>query len=257
VTEVFGWSPRHSWAMVARNRDVYLKTWKTNFLPPLVEPVLYLFSFGYGVGAFVPDIGGVSYRQFIVAAILAMTMMQSAFYETTYGSFVRMQFQHTWEAVTATPLSLEDVLVGEVVWAAIKSTINTLLMAVVVAMFGLFPWAFLPALAPLAFVTGLLFAGLGLLISSRVRNIDAFSYSVYLLVTPMMLFSGTFFPLDRLPGAFVAVAKGLPLTYAVLETRAMSLGSLNLPWTGLAYLLAGAILIPALAVASMRRRLIV
>src|SRR5688572_20335500 len=126
-------------AMVQRNRDVYLKTWKTNFLPPLLEPLLYIVALGYGLGRFVEEVDGVSYARFIAPSILCITMMQSAFFETSYGSFVRMYFQRTWEAVTATPLSLDDVVVGELVWAGLKSTINTALMSLVVVALGLVP----------------------------------------------------------------------------------------------------------------------
>lgn len=251
-------SARGTWAMVQRNRDVYLKTWKTNFLPPLLEPLLYLLSMGYGVGALVQTIGGVSYAQFIAPAILAITMMQGAFFETTYNSFVRMYFQRTWDAVTATPTSIDDVLWGEIVWAATKSTINATLMALVIAAFGLLPWATLPLVALVAFVAGLAFGGIGLAVSALVRGIDGFSIAIYLFVTPMMLFSGTFFPLQQLPAAAQAVAKALPLTHTVEAVRALAMGDpLAVPWTAVAYLLAAAVACPMGALLLMRRKLIV
>ncbi|MCA1820022.1 MAG: ABC transporter permease [Halobacteriales archaeon] len=254
----FDLNARAMWTMVQRNRDVYLKTWKTNFLPPLLEPLLYLLSLGYGLGVLVPQVAGTSYAQFIAPAILSITMMQSAFFDTTYGSYVRMFFQRTWDAVTATPLSLEDVLVGEMAWAALKSAINTGLMAVVVAAFGLLPWALLPLLLPLAFLVGLAFAGIGMMFSAKVPSIDAFSFAIYLLITPMMLFSGTFFPLAQLPQAFQRAALALPLTHAVLVARPVALGHpADVPWTSVAYLLAAAVVFPAIAVRWMRRKLIV
>jgi lipooligosaccharide transport system permease protein len=241
------------WAMVQRNRDVYLKTWKTNFLPPLLEPLLYLVALGFGLGALVTEVDGVGYARFIAGAILAITMMQAAFFETTYNSFVRMWFQKTWEAVTATPLSLDDVLVGEVLWAALKSTINAALMAVVVAAFGLLPWWAIVPVAAVGLLTGLVFGGLGLAVSAKVPAIDSFSFAIYLFITPMMLFSGTFFPLDRL-GAMQPVALALPLTHAVLLVRPFT-GVGELPWTSVAYLLVAAVVAPALAVRMMKRRL--
>ena len=95
---------RGVWAMVQRNRDVYRKTWKTNFLPPLLEPLLFIVALGYGLGVFVQQVEGVRYPVFIAPAILCITMMQTAFFETTYGSYIRMWFQKTWDAITATPL---------------------------------------------------------------------------------------------------------------------------------------------------------
>lgn len=256
------------WKMVQRNRDVYLKTWKTNFLPPLLEPLLYLLSLGYGLGVLVPTLAGVSYAQYIAGAILAITMMQSAFFDTTYGSYVRMFFQKTWDAVTATPLSLDDVLAGEMAWAALKSAVNTGLMALVVAAFGLLPWTMVPLVVPLAFLVGLGFAGLGLMFAARVASIDGFSFAIYLLITPMMLFSGTFFPMAQLPGPVQAAALAFPLTHAVLVIRPITLGQPELgaglvppdlatiPWASLAYLAAAAVVFPAIGMRWMRRKLV-
>lgn len=251
-------SPHGVWAMVQRNRDVYRKTWRTNFLPPLLEPLLFIVALGYGLGVFVQEVEGVRYAVFIAPAILAITMMQTAFFETTYGSFVRMWFQKTWDAVTATPLSLEDVVVGELVWAGLKAAINTGLMALVVVLLGLMDWwAILPML-PLAFVTGLAFAGLGMMFSAKVPHIDAFQFGIFLLVTPMMLFAGTYFPLSQLPAPALWVAYALPLTHAVAVARPIALGHLDAvpPWS-VAYLLVAAVVLPALSVSWMRRKLVV
>jgi lipooligosaccharide transport system permease protein len=243
-------------AMVARNRDVYLKTWKTNFLPPLLEPLLYLVAIGYGVGQLVPSVAGVSYAQFVAPGIVAITMMQSAFFETTYGSYVRMHFQKTWDAVTATPLLLADVLVGELAWSAIKSCVNAVIMAVVVAAFGLIPWSMLWPVGVVALVVGLVFGGIGLWLSARVATIDGFQFGIYLFVTPMMLFSGTFFPLDQLPSLAQKAALVLPLTHAVLVLRPLTLGSTDVPLASVAYLLGLATVVCILAVASMQRKLV-
>ncbi|MEK6985073.1 MAG: ABC transporter permease [Candidatus Thermoplasmatota archaeon] len=243
-------------AFVARNRDVYRKTWKTNFLPPLLEPFLYLLSVGYGVGALVGTLGGVPYAAFVAPGILAITVMQSAFFETTYGSFVRLVFQRTWDAVTATPVSLDDVLVGEMVWAATKSALNTGLMAVVIAGFGLLPWFAIPIVVVVGFLGGLIFAGLGLLCSSRVKSIDGFSFAMYLFITPMMLFAGTFFPLAQLPAGAQAVAQALPLTHVVAVLRPLALGDwAAIPALSAAYVAAASFAAPALALWLMKRKL--
>ena len=243
-------------AFVARNRDVYRKTWKTNFLPPLLEPFLYLLSVGYGVGALVGTLGGQSYAAFVAPGILAITIMQSAFFETTYGSFVRLVFQRTWDAVTATPLSLDDVLVGEMVWAATKSALNTGLMAIVIAGFGLLAWASIPAVIVVGFLGGLVFAGLGLICSARVKSIDGFSFAMYLFITPMMLFAGTFFPLNQLPAGAQAAAQVLPLTHVVAVLRPLALGAWDaIPPLSAAYLVATTLAAPTIALWLMKRKL--
>ncbi|HUR25382.1 MAG TPA: ABC transporter permease [Candidatus Thermoplasmatota archaeon] len=253
--------PRGAWSMVKRNRDVYLKTWKTNFIPPLVEPLLYLLSIGIGVGALINGIDDgqghrVSYRQFVAPGILAITMMQVSFGETTYNSFIRMWFQKTWEAITATPMTLDDILVGELLWAAIKAAINAFLMAIVVALFGLLPWAMVPLVIPVALLVGMVFAGIGLCWSALVKGIDGFSFAMYLFMTPMMLFAGTFFPLTQLPAGAEMVARALPLTNAVLVMRPISLGHpLEVPLLPIAYLGVGALVFPMLAIRLMKRKL--
>ena len=100
-----------------RHADVWVRTWKTNLLPPLVEPILYLLGFGFGVGAYISEMGGVSYVEYIAPSILAISMMFGAFFESTYSAFVRMYYQKTWQAIAATPASASDVLVAELAWA--------------------------------------------------------------------------------------------------------------------------------------------
>ena len=105
-----------------RNVQVYRKTWRVSFLPPLLEPLLYILAFGYGLSVLVGDVGwrgeAVPYVAFIAPALLCIAMMYNSFFETTYGSFVRMYYQKTFDAMLATPLFLEDIIAGEIVWGA-------------------------------------------------------------------------------------------------------------------------------------------
>ncbi|MGB0651939.1 MAG: ABC transporter permease [Thermoplasmatota archaeon] len=243
--------------MLGRNLEVYRATWKMNALPPLVEPLLYLVAMGYGLGLLIEEIGGVSYAQFIAPAIVAITMMQTAFMETTYSSYVRMIFQRTWEAVMATPLSAQDILWGEVYWAATRATINATLMSFVVAAFGLlsYPTAF--AIPVVAFFVGLMFAGLGLFVTAKVKVIDQFSYAFFLFVTPQFLFSGTFFPLEQLPEGVQWLALAVPLTHAVGLTRGLALGDLpDLFWVHVAYLAVASWLFAKIAVGAATKRIV-
>ncbi|HBH87532.1 MAG TPA: ABC transporter permease, partial [Syntrophaceae bacterium] len=123
-----------------RNFTVYRKTWKINFLPPLLEPLFYLLAFGVGLSVLVGTIayGGseISYATFIAPALLAINMMNNAFYENMYGSFVRMYYQKTFDAMMATPLSLAEIITGEIVWGATKSVMATTIMLGVISAFG-------------------------------------------------------------------------------------------------------------------------
>jgi len=98
------------WKVWMRNFDVFKKTWKVNFLPPLLEPIFYLVALGFGLGQFVSKIEGLSYIQFIAPALIAISIMYSSFFECTYGSFVRMYFQKTFDAIISTPINIEEVI---------------------------------------------------------------------------------------------------------------------------------------------------
>lgn len=249
--------PRHVGAMVARNRDVFLKTWKVNLLPPIAEPVLYLLALGYGLGALIQEVDGVPYVQFIAPALITITMMQSAFFETTYSSYVRMFFQKTWDACVATPLTVEDIITAEILWAAVRSVIYASIMTAVVAMFGLltFPHALLIPLV--AFLVGMVFAALGMFFTSKVPAIDSYSYVFYLFITPQFLFSGTFFPLSQLPDGIRHVALLLPLTPAAQLVRGIALGTpTGYELYAVVYLSALAVFLTAAAVLAMKKRLV-
>jgi lipooligosaccharide transport system permease protein len=211
-----------------RNLTVYRKNWKVSFLPPLLEPLFYLLAFGVGLSSLVGDVPyqgrQVSYLQFIAPALISVSIMYNAFFETTYSSYVRMYYQKTFDAMMSTPLSLEEIITGEIFWGATKSVIASTIMLAVISAFGLisFPEGLL--ILPLAFLGGLAFGSVGMLFTGMVANIDQFNLPIFLLVTPMFLFSGTFFPLDTLPEWARQLALALPLTHLVEIVRSLSFG---------------------------------
>jgi lipooligosaccharide transport system permease protein len=146
------------WTVWRRNLDVFMKKWHVNFMPSLIEPILYLLAFGFGLGTFVTNIKGISYMQWIAPGLVAVTVMYGAFFECTYGSFVRMYFQRTFDAIIATPINVEEVIAGELLWGATRATINSAIVLAVVAAFGLISSPWFLAMLPVAFFGGLLFA---------------------------------------------------------------------------------------------------
>lgn len=211
---------------------MYLATWKVNFIPPLLEPLLYLLAFGWGLGGLVPDITyagrPVSYLEFIAPGLIATAVMNHGFFETTYASFVRMYFQKTYDAILSTPLVLEDVVFGEIVWGATKAFFAGTIMFVVVGFFGLLSLPQALLILPISFFAGMAFSALGMCFTAMVKNIEMFNFPVFLFVTPMFLFSGVFFPLSGLPQWAQTVAWCLPLTFLVSSTRALAAGSMPL-----------------------------
>ncbi len=243
--------------MAGRNWQVYRKTWYMNAVPPLAEPTLYLFAMGFGLGALIGDLDGIPYLNYIAPAIIAITMMQTAFFETTYSSYIRMTFQKTWDAVHATPLSAGDILWGEILWAATRATINASLMTLVATAFGLLSYPTALLLPVLAFAVGTMFAGIGLFATAKVRVIDQFSYFMFLFITPQFLFSGTFFPLSQLPAWAQAVAYALPLTHAAALARGLALDALPDIWLlHVGYIVAATMTFCGFAVAAARKRMV-
>jgi len=215
------------WKVWRRNFDVFTKTIKVNFLPSLLEPILYLLAFGFGLGGFIPSIQGQSYIAFIAPALVAISVMNGSFFECTFASFVRMYFQKTFDAIVATPVSVEEVVAGELLWGATRATINTTIVLAVVAVFGLISSPLFLIVIPLAFFGGLMFASMAMCFTSVAPNIDFFNFPSFLFLTPMFFLCGTFFPLTSLPSAAQGVAMALPLTHVVNITRGLVSGHLE------------------------------
>jgi len=215
------------WKVWHRNFDVFTKTIKVNFLPSLLEPILYLLAFGFGLGGFIPSIQGQSYIAFIAPALVAISVMNGSFFECTFASFVRMYFQKTFDAIVATPVSVEEVVAGELLWGATRATINTTIVLAVVAVFGLISSPLFLIVIPLAFFGGLMFASMAMCFTSVAPNIDFFNFPSFLFLTPMFFLCGTFFPLTSLPSAAQGVAMALPLTHVVNITRGLVSGHLE------------------------------
>jgi lipooligosaccharide transport system permease protein len=216
------------WKVWHRNFDVFTKTIAVNFLPSLLEPILYLLAFGFGLGGFIPSIQGQSYIAFIAPALVAISVMNGSFFECTFASFVRMYFQKTFDAIVATPVSVEEVVAGELLWGATRATINTTIVLAVVAAFGLISSPLFLLVIPFAFFGGLMFASMAMCFTSLAPNIDFFNFPSFLFLTPMFFLCGTFFPLTSLPLAAQGIATALlPLTHVVNITRGLITGHLE------------------------------
>ncbi|MCJ7663487.1 MAG: ABC transporter permease [Desulfobacterales bacterium] len=244
-----------------RNLIVFRRIWKVNFLVPLFEPALYILAFGLG---FRNLVGGVSYAgmnltytEFIAPALIATAVMWNSFFETTYASFVRMIYQKTFDAMMATPLSLEEIILAEVIWGATKAAAAAAIMLVVLGVLGFvaFPSGLL--VIPLAFLGGVAFGAVGMFFTGIVPSIDMFNLPIFLFMTPLFLFSGTFFPVSSLPLWAQKASLAFPLYHVVEPIRLLSLGMTKaVPLFSIGYLFIFSVVFLKLAVGSMRRRLI-
>ncbi|HEU4403651.1 MAG TPA: ABC transporter permease [Candidatus Polarisedimenticolia bacterium] len=244
-----------------RNRDVYFVTWKTNLVPPLLEPILYLLAFGAGIGALVKQVtyrgAPIGYTAFIAPGLLATQVMFQSFFENTYNTFVRMVYQRTFDAIVTTPLTLEDIMAGELLWGATKGTIGCTIMMAAISAFGLIHYPQALVIVPFSFLAGLFFAGMALCFTGVVPQIDVFNFPIFLFVMPMFLFSGTFFPLDVLPLWAQRVAMALPLTHVTNIMREACLGRLPADLLyDLLYIVAVTVPVTILGLHLMKKRLV-
>jgi lipooligosaccharide transport system permease protein len=210
-----------------RHWTVYTKLYKTSFALNFAEPALYLVAMGFGLGAFVPDIHGQSYIKFIAPGIIASSSMFAVVYECTYGTYIRMTYQKTFDAILATPVNLDDLIAAELMWGATKSVIFGVTITIVIALFGLVDSALIILSIPVIFLCGLIFAELSIIFAAIVPGIDSFSYFYTLFMTPLFLFSGIFFPLDSMPPVVTDIAAFTPLYHLVNVCRSLSSGSLS------------------------------
>jgi lipooligosaccharide transport system permease protein len=226
-----------------------------------MEPVLYVLAFGIGMGSLIGSVAyqgrELAYLDFMVPGVLAVAIMFWSYFETTFASFVRMYYQRTFDAITATPILVEDVICGEWLWGATKSLLAGTLILMAVSVFGIVSWPSALLVIPISIVGGLLFAALGLVTTAVSPSIETFNLPTFLVIFPMFLFSGTFFPLDILPEWAMAIALALPLTHISYLVRAACLG-ITPPFLALslAYLLAAFPLAAAVGFILMRRRLV-
>jgi lipooligosaccharide transport system permease protein len=208
---------------------VYRKSLKYALVTTFVEPLLYLFAFGFGLGALIGSVrlSGVelTYRQFIFAGIVGQTLLFQGFFESAYGAFIRMYYQRIFQAIAVTPITLSEVLWAELIWDASKATFAATAVLAIGTITGDFrPIGALLAV-PVSFFGALLFAELGLLVAAKSKTIEEISYPQYLLIFPMFLFCGVFFPLENLPGYLQWLAWMLPLTSVVSLVRTLTLGT--------------------------------
>ena len=239
-----------------RHATVYTKLYKSSVALNFVEPMLYLVALGYGLGAFVRDINGVPYMNFIAPGIVASSSMFAAASECTYGTYIRMTFQKTFDAVLATPVNVNDLVAGELMWGATKSMLYGTIVTAVISAFGLVSSAKILLVIPLLFISGLIFAEISVIAVAIVPGIDSFSYFFTLLLTPSFLFSGIFFPLDTLSPVVTKIAYFTPLYHLVNVSRSLASGAIG-PVTGdIVWIIAAAALLAPYPFRLMRKRIV-
>ena len=249
---------RSAFAVWRRNLLVWRKLLGPAVVMNFGEPTLYLIGLGYGLGAFIGTMSDMPYLAFLASGIIASSAMTTATFEGMYSVYTRLDPQRTYEAILATPLEVDDVLLGEMLWCGTKSLLSGMAILTVAAVLGVVGgWQALWVL-PVVFLIGLCFGALAMIMSAVATNYDFFNYYFVLAVTPMFMLSGVFYPIESLPETMQGFVQILPLTHAVALTRPLVAGQdLTLPLLHLAVLTAYAAVAFYVAVALVRRRLLV
>ena len=240
-----------------RDVRVFSKVWKGALLPQFFDPLFYLLAMGFGLGTYLATINGIPYKQFVGPGLMASSVMWAASFETTWNIYFKMEESRLYDAVLSTPVEVQDLVLAEVSWAATRAVIYGTTFTTVVALFGLVasPWA---VLAPLFLALGgACFGMLGITFTSLIRSMDLYSFYYTLFITPLFLFSGIFYPLDKLPDWVSVVAWFTPLYHLVQITRGLALGPHALSVLGHGvWLVALTSLLFAVPVRALRRRLV-
>ena len=219
--------PRFQGAALAvwrRNTLVWRKLMLPSILINFGEPFLYLLGLGYGLGLFIGEMMHMPYLTFLASGILASSSMNTASFEAMFSVYTRMIPQKTYEAILTTPLEVQDILAGEMLWCATKCVISGTAILIVAALLGaVHTWHAL-WVPPVLFLIGLCFSGMGLIMSALAPGYDFFNYYVTLVLTPMFILSGVFYPVTSLPVALQSLVQLLPLAHAVDLIRPLVAG---------------------------------
>src|SRR5262245_38872967 len=207
-----------------RNLLVWRKLAFASILGNIADPLLYMLALGYGIGALVGNVSGMSYIEFIGTGMVCQSAMFTASFEGMYSAFSRMHVQRTWEGIINAPIALDDVVMAEWLWCATKAVVSTTAILIVIMVLGYGHHWLAIFVLPVGLLVGLTFGAAGLVMNALAPNYDFFTYFVTLVLTPMLLLSGVYFPVDQMPAWLAAVTQVLPLKHAIDLARPLMLG---------------------------------
>jgi len=240
-------------------RDIVLfrRYWKATTFSSVVQPTIYLLAFGLGFGSLVHHVGHIRYVEYVATGVVATAVLFSSAFPGMFNTFIRWQFQRTYDALLAAPVDVEELVTAEILWISVRAGVYGLAPLVVGMAFGLPPEPGMLLVVPIGFVTGFGFAAFGVLIAAVAKTIDNFNYVTSAVLTPMFLVAGTFFPISTLPPGLRTIAQFNPLYHCVALVRDVSLqtiGAIDLEHA--AVLIAFALIMWRLAIWRLGRRLI-
>ena len=206
----------------------YRRTYRSSIFNSFVGPALFLAAMGVGLGTYVNDsaaLGGVSYLAFLAPGLLAATAMQSAAFEATFPIMGGLVWNRAYHAMYATPIRPKDIALGNLVWIGFRVLLISCVFVLVTALFGAAASPLIVLAIPAAVLTGIAFAGPIAAFSATQRTVEKFNAVFRFGITPLFLFSGTFFPVESLPTFLQVVAWFTPLYHGVALCRGLALGT--------------------------------
>jgi lipooligosaccharide transport system permease protein len=240
-------------------RDVVLfrRYWKATTFSSVVQPTIYLLAFGLGFGSLVHHVGHVRYVEYVATGVVATAVLFSSAFPGMFNTFIRWQFQRTYDALLAAPVDVEELVTAEILWISLRAGVYGLAPLIVGMAFGLKPEPGMLLVPFIGVITGFGFAAFGVLIAAVAKTIDNFNYVTSAVLTPMFLVAGTFFPISSLPHGLRTIAQFNPLYHCVALVRDVSLGTMGTADLGhTAVLLGFAFVMWRLAIWRLEKRLI-
>jgi len=201
--------------------------WRSTTFSSTVEPTIYLIAFGFGFGSLVSTIGGYDYVDFVGTGTVATAVLFSSTFPAMFGTFVKYQFQHTYDAILAAPVDTEELVSAEALWIATRAGVYGCVPMLVAMVFGLDPaWGmlFVPFIG---WIAGFGWACFGISIAGFAKSFENFNYVISAVLTPLFLLAGSFFPLDGFPRWAQILAELNPLHQCVELIRASVFGLLE------------------------------
>jgi lipooligosaccharide transport system permease protein len=243
--------------VMSRDVAIFGRYWKATTFSSIVQPTIYLLAFGLGFGSLVRHLGHLTYVQYVATGVVATAVLFSSAFPGMFNTFVRWQFQRTYDAMLAAPVDVEELITAEILWISLRAGVYGLAPLLVAIAFGLEPNEGMLLVPLIGFVTGYGFAAFGVTVAAVAKTIDNFNYVTSAVLTPLFLFAGTFFPISALPIGVRIVAQFNPLYHCVQLVRDASFGALRPAdlWHA-AVLIGFALVMWRLAISRLGKRLI-
>ena len=211
-------------AVVFREATMFRRYWRSTTFSSVIEPTIYLLAFGFGFGTLVSQVGGLDYVEFVGTGTVATAVLFSSVFPAMFGTFIKYQFQRTYDAILAAPVDTEELVTAEALWIATRAGTFGCTPLLVAMVFGLDPRPQMLVVPLIGFVAGFGWACFGILVAAVLKSIDNFNYVTSTVITPLFLVAGTFFPISGLPEWARVLAQFNPLHHCVELVRHAAFG---------------------------------